>query len=92
MTARELYVLPDDSSESTFQNDDSLPSLPVPSLEATLSKYLESVKPFVTAAELENTSKILEEFQNGEGQILHQKLVERAATSKNWVSYLFIYL
>jgi len=40
MPIAEQYVADDD--EKTFQHDESLPSLPVPPLHQTLSKYLDS--------------------------------------------------
>ncbi|KAJ8024622.1 Peroxisomal carnitine O-octanoyltransferase [Holothuria leucospilota] len=71
--------------ERTFQFDENLPSLPVPSLEGTLTKYLESVKPFVSEEEYRETEGIVRHFGNGVGKTLHQKLVEKAKKEKNWI-------
>ncbi|XP_073485786.1 peroxisomal carnitine O-octanoyltransferase [Aquarana catesbeiana] len=71
--------------ERTFQYQESLPPLPVPSLEESLSKYCESVKPFLNEQEYEKTCKIVKKFETGIGQELHQKLLERAKTRKNWL-------
>ncbi|OBS68279.1 hypothetical protein A6R68_03179, partial [Neotoma lepida] len=71
--------------ERTFQYQDSLPSLPVPSLEESLKKYLESVKPFANEEEYKKTEEIVQKFQNGVGEKLHQKLLERAKGKRNWL-------
>lgn len=71
--------------ERTFQYQDSLPPLPVPSLEESLSKYCESVKPFLNKEEYKKTHRIVKDFGNGAGKELHQKLLERARTRRNWL-------
>ncbi|KAM5236783.1 peroxisomal carnitine O-octanoyltransferase [Ctenodactylus gundi] len=73
------------TEERTFQYQDSLPSLPVPSLEETLKKYLESVKPFASEEEYKKTAEIVQKFQNGIGRKLHQRLLERAKGKRNWL-------
>ncbi|KAM9302992.1 peroxisomal carnitine O-octanoyltransferase isoform 4-T4 [Morus bassanus] len=72
------------SEERTFQYQDSLPSLPVPPLDESLSKYLDSVKPFLNQEEYQRTEDIVKKFENGIGKELHQKLLERAKTRRNW--------
>ncbi|XP_061054479.1 peroxisomal carnitine O-octanoyltransferase isoform X5 [Eubalaena glacialis] len=73
------------TEERTFQYQDSLPSLPVPSLEESLKKYLESVKPFANEEEYKKTEAIVQKFQNGIGEKLQQKLLERAKEKRNWL-------
>ncbi|NXU72525.1 OCTC octanoyltransferase, partial [Oreotrochilus melanogaster] len=73
------------SEERTFQYQDSLPSLPVPPLDESLSKYLDAVKPFLNQEEYERTENIVKNFENGIGKELHQKLLERAKTRRNWL-------
>uniref|UniRef100_A0AAA9SDI4 Peroxisomal carnitine O-octanoyltransferase n=1 Tax=Bos taurus TaxID=9913 RepID=A0AAA9SDI4_BOVIN len=73
------------TEERTFQYQDSLPSLPVPSLEESLKKYLESVKPFANEEEYKNTEAIVWKFQNGIGEKLQQKLLQRAKGRRNWL-------
>lgn len=77
-----LYV---SNSEKTFANDELLPSLPVPSLKQTIEKYLDSVKPVVTAEEYLKTQRIAEEFVNGIGKKLHAKLLQRSIEQRNWL-------
>ncbi|KAJ8353930.1 hypothetical protein SKAU_G00214970 [Synaphobranchus kaupii] len=73
------------SVEQTFQYQASLPPLPVPSLEGTLSKYLDAVKPFSSEKEFEATSQIVKLFGEGLGKDLHQKLLQRGRTKRNWL-------
>jgi Choline/Carnitine o-acyltransferase. len=91
--AEKLFVIPDKESVRTFEHDDSLPSLPVPSLQHTLERYLDSVKPFVTEEEFAQTKKIVSEFEQGIGKTLHEKLLRRAKRERNWVcTYLILIL
>ncbi|NWU90317.1 OCTC octanoyltransferase, partial [Upupa epops] len=73
------------SEERTFQYQDTLPSLPVPPLDESLSKYLDAVKPFLNEEEYQRTEDIVKKFENGIGKLLHQKLLERAKTRRNWL-------
>jgi carnitine O-acetyltransferase len=70
--------------------EDSLPRLPVPTLEETGKRYLKSVHPLVSEAEFERTKKAVEAFirPGGEGEPLQKRLLERAADPKikNWIS------
>lgn len=72
---------------ATFANDDIAPSLPLPTLENTLDKYFESIRPFGTAKELEKSKKIIDDFKNGIGNTLHTILLQKAKVEKNWVCY-----
>lgn len=69
---------------------ESLPRLPVPSLEETASRYLKSVHPIITPKEYENTKIAVDEFirPGGIGEELQKKLVERRERSdvQNWLS------
>ncbi|XP_059194689.1 peroxisomal carnitine O-octanoyltransferase [Centropristis striata] len=71
--------------ERTFEYQSSLPSLPVPSLESSLSKYLDAVCPFASEEELKATADIVRRFQAGVGKELHQKLLQRGREKKNWL-------
>ncbi|AWO96610.1 putative peroxisomal carnitine O-octanoyltransferase [Scophthalmus maximus] len=78
-------ILSESLPEQTFQYQSSLPPLPVPSLQSSLSKYLDSVQPFASEKEFEATVDIVRKFQEGLGKELHQKLLHRAKTKKNWL-------
>ncbi|XP_054847192.1 peroxisomal carnitine O-octanoyltransferase [Eublepharis macularius] len=75
----------DSSEERTFQYQRSLPSLPVPALDESLKKYLDSVKPFLNQEEYQRTESIVKAFENGIGKELQQKLLERAKVKRNWL-------
>ncbi|XP_052682720.1 peroxisomal carnitine O-octanoyltransferase-like [Crassostrea angulata] len=72
-------------NEKTFSSDESLPSLPVPDLQHTLQRYLDSVKPHVTDEEYRQTEFIVQQFASGIGKELHKKLVEKASKERNWL-------
>nr|XP_056713390.1 peroxisomal carnitine O-octanoyltransferase [Euleptes europaea] len=75
----------DTSEERTFQYQRTLPSLPVPALDESLKKYLDSVKPFLNQEEYQRTESIVKAFENGIGKKLQQKLLERAKVKRNWL-------
>lgn len=57
-----------------YEFQDSLPKLPLPTLDATCKLYLEIVAPLLDRQELEQTRKAVEEFQHRSGQKLQQQL------------------
>lgn len=71
--------------EKTFQYQDQLPSLPVPDLQHTLDRYLDSVKPHLSPEEYKQTEFIVQQFAANEGKFLHEKLLEQASKSRNWL-------
>ncbi|XP_031570096.1 peroxisomal carnitine O-octanoyltransferase-like isoform X2 [Actinia tenebrosa] len=71
--------------EKTFQYQDSLPRLPVPSLEQTCNKYLESVKPLVNETDYLQTDFLINEFKNGVGKELQKKLLQKGQEQRNWL-------
>nr|XP_002121792.1 peroxisomal carnitine O-octanoyltransferase-like [Ciona intestinalis] len=71
--------------DKTFDAEFKLPDLPISTLENTISKYLDSVRAVASDEEFENTKKICEDFLDGEGVKLHEKLQEHAKTQRNWL-------
>jgi carnitine O-acetyltransferase len=69
--------------------EESLPKLPVPTLEETAARYLKSVHPLLSSSELESTTKAVQEFikPGGIGSKLQEKLIARRedAKHKNWL-------
>lgn len=65
----------------------ALPKLPVPDLRETLDKYLQCVRPTVSADQYEQTCRLVAEFvkKDGLGEYLQRKLFEYAETKDNWV-------
>ena len=72
---------------TTLSRQNELKRYPVPKLEDTMSKFLQTAKPFLTAQELEMTkSKITDLMKSGgTGQKLQELLEEKANNSDNWV-------
>ena len=68
---------------------ESLPRLPVPSLEDTAKRYLKSLHPILSPTELEFSTKAVKEFisPGGPGEKLQKKLVARREdpSVKNWI-------
>ncbi|KDO18882.1 hypothetical protein SPRG_15834 [Saprolegnia parasitica CBS 223.65] len=73
---------------TTYAHQADLPSLPVPDLQQTARKYLESIAPFVTKEELQHTTELMQDFvgPNGQAHALQEALLERAATERNWLA------
>lgn len=94
MSATRSNALPegyveDKSKGPMLRYQESLPKLPVPTLEETAAKYLKSVRPVASKQEFEATEKAVREFvaPGGTGQELQKRLEARAADPKvkNWI-------
>ena len=70
--------------------EDSLPRLPVPTLEETAQRYLKSVHPLLSKTEFEATTKAVNEFvaPGGPGEELQKRLVARRENPeiRNWIA------
>ncbi|PKS11583.1 hypothetical protein jhhlp_003348 [Lomentospora prolificans] len=79
----------DKSKGPMLRYQESLPRLPVPTLEETATRYLKSLRALLTPAELEASKAAVEEFikPGGVGQRLQEKLVARREDPKhkNWI-------
>lgn len=62
---------------STFDNEDKLPSVPLPTLEETCARFLEWSRPLLTEQEFADTEAAVREFEraDGPGPKLHADLV-----------------
>lgn len=71
--------------------DASLPKLPVPTLEHTMERYLETMKPVLKPAQHDKLRKIIENFTslNGLGPKLQLYLLNRYEKLDNWVIWFF---
>lgn len=76
------------SASYSSTNPQKLPFLPVPKLQDTLSKFLETTQPHLTPDRFENTKNVVHEFgkNGGIGEKLQQLLEKRAETKENWLS------
>jgi len=73
-----------------LQHEETLPRLPVPSLQDTAAKYLKSVHPLVSEKEYKHTEKVVQDFikPGGIGEKLQEQLVAKANETHtvNWLS------
>ncbi|KAF9518299.1 hypothetical protein BS47DRAFT_1371113 [Hydnum rufescens UP504] len=69
----------------TFQHQDKLPKLPVPSLEGSARKYLRALEGLQDSQEHQATKSAVEDFLRGEGPQLQQKLIDYAATRDSYI-------
>ncbi|KAK5112242.1 hypothetical protein LTR62_004403 [Meristemomyces frigidus] len=92
---RKQSSLPDGYKEDSAKGamlryEDSLPRLPVPTLEETAKRYLKSIHPLLSESEYEQSKKAVESFiaPNSIGQTLQKRLVERRDDPKfkNWIA------
>ncbi|ORZ19070.1 acyltransferase ChoActase/COT/CPT [Lobosporangium transversale] len=61
------------------KGQDELPSLPIPPLDQTLNRYMESIRPLTTDEEYDRMAKAVKEFrESDQGPSLDQRLRERA--------------
>lgn len=69
-----------------FDFEDALPTLPLPTLEQTCSKYLVTVKPLLSAEDYEHTCQLVKLLQENEGPILQDYLLKRRAKLRSWLA------
>ena len=79
----------DKSKGALLRFEDSLPELPVPTLEETAKRYLKSVHAILSPSEYEETTKAVNEFiaPGGPGELLQKRLIAKAERPdvKNWM-------
>ncbi len=75
------------SSSALFPHQEELPPLPLPALSDTLDRYLQSVKPLLSAEEFAHTQAVVADFgrEGGEGEALQCFLEEKAESERNWM-------
>jgi carnitine O-acetyltransferase len=69
-----LYPTMSTQANSSFANQDKLPKLPVPPLEATCERYLKALEGLQGPKEHDQTKKVVTEFLNGEGPRIQARL------------------
>lgn len=72
------------TTTKTFENEELLPKLPLPSLDETCQTYLQSVRPLVDDEAYKLTCENVEDFKKTCGH-LQSKLEERSELKGNWV-------
>ena len=72
----ERYLIETNSSRiPTYHFQSSLPRLPIPSLQDTISRYLVAQRPFLDREQLQRTERAAREFakEGSEGWRLHKR-------------------
>lgn len=79
----------DKSKGPMLRFQESLPRLPVPTLEETTARYLKSIHPLLSPAEFEASTKAVKQFiaPGGPGEKLQKKLIAKREDPnvKNWL-------
>lgn len=70
--------------EMTEGNPLQLPRLPIPPLEDTISRYLNSIQPLVSSEEFQKHSAIVSQFSKTNGPILQKKLMDLDQSRKGY--------
>ena len=64
-----------------------LPKLPVPSLNASLDRFLSALKPLLTPSEFSETIRTTKTFADKQAPYLQGKLIQLAEETDNWASH-----
>lgn len=75
----------------TFANQDALPKLPVPNLEDTCRRYLESLSPLQSPREQAESKAAVEEFLKTDGPVLQEKLKNYASSTTSYIEQFCMY-
>ncbi|KAG7086322.1 hypothetical protein E1B28_002285 [Marasmius oreades] len=75
----------DPPSGVTFQHQDKLPKLPIPSLEDTCKRYLKALEGLQDEEEHMRTQLAVQDFLEKDGPILQQKLKEYAKDKSSYI-------
>jgi carnitine O-acetyltransferase len=69
----------------TFAAQDKLPKLPIPDLDATLTKYLEALSPLQTSREQDESRAATRDFLDHEGKELQEKLKKYSSDKSSYI-------
>ena len=69
-----------------YAHQKRLPIYPVPSLQQTCDRYIDSIKPLVSEEQLRKSKALIDEFKIGPGKVLQDRLLAYAKTTKNWLA------
>ena len=80
-------ILPTHKNPSrTWAHQNQLPNLPIPPLEDTCRRYLDSLKALQDEREHEITKRAVEAFLHGDGPRVQQSLIDYARDKPRYVS------
>lgn len=87
VSLRDSLYLSENPNETTFMHDERLPNLPIPTIQQSIFKLLDTIKPIVTS-ELdykETERKALELLQDPNVNELQELLKDKGKKEKNWL-------
>ncbi|KAF7728290.1 hypothetical protein EC973_006465 [Apophysomyces ossiformis] len=85
-----------ETSTKTFGNQNKLPRLPIPSLDATAARYKRTLLPLLSQTEFDAVSKKIDDFISPQGlgpklqERLHQLDAEEAKLGLSWLDRLWL--
>ncbi|EEP81111.1 hypothetical protein UREG_05953 [Uncinocarpus reesii 1704] len=82
---KEKHPFSPDHSGVTFSHQAALPKLPIPDLESTCKKYLDSLAPLQSPREHEETKEAVQEFLKAEGPELQDRLKFYASSKTSYI-------
>lgn len=74
------------SNPKLFSYQNSLPSIPVPDLNKTITRYLRTIKPLYNEEDFKRIEAEAVKFQNGVGKRLQRYLIFKSYIAANYVS------
>lgn len=75
------------SAKPLYASQTTIPHLPVPTLDSTFSKYLETLSPLQTAEEHDQSAKLVKNFLSSPlSEKLQTRLQDRAKEKDSWLS------
>ncbi|KAI6658009.1 Carnitine O-palmitoyltransferase 1, liver isoform-like isoform X2 [Oopsacas minuta] len=81
-----LKILCGYSTELLYSYQRALPKLPVPNLNSTISKYLDSVRPLLSDEEYKEIEDLSKDFLKNEGHRLQRFLTLRSWITQNYIT------
>lgn len=69
----------------TFANQDSLPKLPIPDLEDTCRRYLDTLQGLQSPRDHEETKAAVRDFLKNDGPLLQERLTTYAGSKTSYI-------
>ena len=69
----------------TFANQDSLPKLPIPDLEDTCRRYIDTLKGLQSVRDHEETKAAVQDFLKNDGPLLQERLKTYASSKTSYI-------
>eukprot|EP00834_Sanchytrium_tribonematis_P006697 NODE_518_length_6556_cov_0.505653.p1 type:complete len:614 gc:universal NODE_518_length_6556_cov_0.505653:3385-5226(+) len=78
-------------THTLFEFQSKLPKLPVPKLQDTLTKYLQSLKPIIPSDQYNRTQSIIQQFlKDPISNTLQDRLIQKSTSKYGWLHELWL--